>query len=334
LTVPATIFPVNRRLSAETPPSGWLDPYVLGTFCGLLAAFSYTCANAFLRAVHHCDPTWVSAIRAVPTVLIMSPVMGLMAARGQRVLPRPRVMLAVLAGGLVGQLVGNISFQWSLGEIGVALAVPLTLGGMIVSAAILGRTVLLEPITPRAALSLAILLTAIFVLSLGADDARRSVATSAAGPWRLAAGVAAACLAGVAYSVLNVILRHCTTRGAPLPATLLIVSLAGSISLSALAWMRIGPQGILATTPSQLAIMLAAGVCNTVGFTALTKSLQLTNVVYVNALNATQATLAALAGVLLFQEALSPWLAAGVLLTIAGLGSMAIAHRKMQEPAV
>jgi drug/metabolite transporter (DMT)-like permease len=80
--------------------------------------------------------------------------------------------------------------------------------------------------------------------------------------------------------------------------------------------------------------MLAAGVCNTVGFTALTKSLQLTNVVYVNALNATQATLAALAGVLLFQEALSPWLAAGVLLTIAGLGSMAIAHRKMQEPAV
>jgi drug/metabolite transporter (DMT)-like permease len=51
----------------------------------------------------------------------------------------------------------------------------------------------------------------------------------------------------------------------------------------------------------------------------LTKSLQLTSVVYVNALNATQAALAALAGVLIFQEAFSPRLLQGVLLTILGL---------------
>ena len=65
---------------------------------------------------------------------------------------------------------------------------------------------------------------------------------------------------------------------------------------------------------------------------ALTKSLQLTSVVYVNALNATQATLAALAGVLIFQEARSPWLLAGVALTIAGLMLLARAHRQMQVP--
>ena len=48
--------------------------------------------------------------------------------------------------------------------------------------------------------------------------------------------------------------------------------------------------------------MLAAGVCNTVAFIALTKSLQLTSIVYVNSLNATQATMAAIAGVFIFGE--------------------------------
>ena len=60
--------------------------------------------------------------------------------------------------------------------------------------------------------------------------------------------------------------------------------------------------------------------------------MQLTSVVYVNALNATQATLAAVAGVLIFREALSPWLALGVGLTIAGLMLLAWAHQAMREP--
>ena len=88
---------------------------------------------------------------------------------------------------------------------------------------------------------------------------------------------------------------------------------------------------MVATRPHDLALMLAAGVCNTVAFISLTKSLQLTSIVYVNALNATQATLAALAGVLIFREALSPWLALGVGLTIAGLMFLARAHREMQS---
>jgi drug/metabolite transporter (DMT)-like permease len=68
-----------------------------------------------------------------------------------------------------------------------------------------------------------------------------------------------------------------------------------------------------------LDIMLRAGICNALAFLALTKALQLTSVVYFNALNATQATMAAIAGVLLFGEPLSPALATGIALTIAGL---------------
>jgi DME family drug/metabolite transporter len=300
-------------------PQPLVDPFVIGTACGLASAVIYTAANSFLRSVSDCDPVWVSAVKAAPTVVFMAPWLATMAARRQRIIPGCTVAWAIVAAGLFGQLVGNVSFQWGLSQVGVALTVPLSLGGMIVSAAILGRVFLHEPVTPRAALSLATLLAAIGVLALGAGAARASVAPSVASPLQIAAGVAAGCLAGFAYSVLNVVIRYAVLRDMPLPTTLLLVSAAGLISLGTLAWTRIGVAGMVATKPTDLTLMLLGGVCNTLAFLSLTKSLQLTSVVYVNALNATQAALAALAGVLIFQEALSPWLVQGVALTILGL---------------
>jgi DME family drug/metabolite transporter len=311
--------------------SAVVDPHVLGTLCGLFSAFVYTCANSFLRAVDGCDPVWVSAIKAVPTVVIMTPVLAAMAVRGQRVLPPLRMLAAIGVGGLIGQLGGNISFQWALSQIGVALTVPLSLGGMILGAAVFGRVFLAEPVTPRAAVALGLLLLAICVLSLGADDAGRTLAKAPVASWKLAAGVAAACLSGVAYAVLNVILRYCITRGCPLPTILFTVSIVGLIALCFISWLRIGQSGIWATARGDLALMLAAGLCNTIAFVSLTKSLQLISVIYVNALNATQATLAAIAGVLIFREALSSYLALGVGLTIVGLMALAWAHRGMRE---
>jgi drug/metabolite transporter, DME family len=321
-----------------TPPPkdstqpGAIDPHFFGTLCGLFSALLYTGANAFLRAVHDCDPVWVAAIRAVPTVVVMAPVLAIMVWRRQPLVPSYRLAGLIVLGGLFGQLGGNISFQWSLHIIGVALSVPLCLGGMIVGAAILGRVVLYEPLTPRVLLALGLLLGAIFVLAFGARDASRAMATEPTSPLLLAGGVAAACGAGFCYATLNAILRYCTIRGAPLPTALFTVSAVGAISLSSLAWLRLGTAPLLATQPHDLAIMLAAGVCNTFAFIALTKSLQLTSVVYVNSLNATQATMAAVAGVFIFNEALSPWLAVGICLTIAGLAVLARAHQAMRAP--
>jgi len=329
---------VNPRQQLEPPVAGLVDPHLFGTLCGLFSALIYTCANSFLRAVHHCDPVWVSTIRAVPTVAIMAPVLALLASRGRPVVPQPRYLLLIAVGGLCGQLGGNICFQSALHIIGVALAVPLCMGGMIVSAAILGRVFLAEPLTPRVLLALAILLAAIAVLAIGAGEAGRAMQSSAdslpapAPPWRLAAGVAAGCGSGVFYTLLNTILRYCVTRGAPLPTSLFIVSTVGVIGLGSIAWLRIGGAGMRATLPADLAIMLAAGLCNTVAFLALTKSLQLNSIVYVNALNATQATLAAIAGVVIFREKLSPWLVVGIGLTIVGLMALARAHRALRTP--
>jgi drug/metabolite transporter (DMT)-like permease len=306
-----------------------VEPHALGTICGLFSAFVYTGANSFLRAASG-DPVWISAIKAVPTVAIMGVVVAGLAMRGQRVLPQPRMLAGIALGGLVGQLGGNIAFQWALSQIGVALTVPLSLGGMIFFAAVLGRVFLYEPVTPKAAIALLLLLAAIAVLSLGARAASQQVTQAPVPVLRIVAGVTAACLSGLAYSVLNVILRYGVTRGAPLPATLFTVSIVGLVALGAIAYLRIGPRGMIETAPRDWLFMLAAGLCNTVAFFSLTKSLQLTSVVYVNALNATQATLAAIAGVLIFREPLSEWLAMGIGLTVAGLLVLARAHRGLR----
>jgi DME family drug/metabolite transporter len=325
---------VNARPPELAPAARFHDPHLAGTLFGLLSAFCYTAANVFLRSVAQCDPFWVSAMKALPTVVALAPIVIGMALRGQRLLPTPGSVVAIIAVGMLAQVGGNASFQFSLGVVGVALAVPLTLGGMIVSAAILGRVFLGEPVTFKAAAALALMFAAILILSLGAEKARLSIGNvPAAGPdpWRLAAGVAGACFSGLAYSVLNVVLRYFMTRhGASLPVTLFTVALTGTVCLSAIAAARLGVPALVATRPLDMGLMLTAGVCNTVAFISLTRSLQLTSIVYVNALNATQATLAALAGVLVFQEALSPWLALGVVLTICGLMLLARAHREMQ----
>ncbi len=235
-------------------------------------------------------------------------------------LPKLSIWLAIGGAALVGQLGGNTSFQYALGQIGLALTVPLSLGGMIVGSTLLSRIWLHEKISLTAATAVGVLLLSIAVLSLGADKAReRLLVEATANPWQLALGVSAACGSGLAYAVLNVVIRFCIQRGATLPATLLTVSIVGMISLGLLSVQRVGVRAMLATDQFDFVMMLLAGICNAVAFVALTRCLQLTSVVYANALNAAQAALAALTGVLIFREPASAALTAGVGLTVLGL---------------
>jgi drug/metabolite transporter, DME family len=298
---------------------------LISTTCGLLSAVGYTAANGFLRAVAHCDPVWVSAVKAFPNILLVGPWLLALHFRGFPVLPARSVIVKLALAGLVGQVFGNVLFQWSLGVIGLALAVPLCLGTIIVGGALLGRMVLHEPLTVRTLFSVGLLIGAISVLSLGAGEAQRSVAATmidvsqADSWWRLVAGVAAATASGLAYAVLGVVIRYGVSGRASLSATIFIVGLAGAISLGSLTLWQIGWEGVMATRSHDLTMMLLAGLLNTAAFFALTKAFQLASIVYVNALNATQATMSAIVGVLLFQEAFSKELVLGIVLTIAGL---------------
>ena len=169
----------NRAVKASNPPTPrrltlpriLREPLVFGTLCGLSSAIGYTAANACLRAVADCDPVWVSCVKAFPTVVLFGPFLLVRLLKGLETFPHWQPMQALIVASLVCQLLGNVVFQWSLGVIGMALAVPLTLGAMIVGAAVMGRLILHEPVTITMAVSILILLSAVFVLSLGAGEA-------------------------------------------------------------------------------------------------------------------------------------------------------------------
>jgi DME family drug/metabolite transporter len=302
---------------------------LVGTICGLIAAVGYTATNACLRQVALEDPLWVCCLRALPTVLLFGPVVLWRMLRGEQAFPSRKVIGIIVLGAVFSQLIGNGLFQWSLQVVGLAMAVPLCLGTLIVGSAVLGRAWLKEPITPRTATSLMLLVGAIVVLSLGANAAHRAVSeslgvASAEGhsAWQIAAGVAAACGSGVFFSMLGVTIRYSVTNQAAPTTMMFIVGLVGTVGLGIMTFGRLGIAGVADTTAADLAAMLGAGVLNALSFIFMTKALQLTNLAYAYALNATQATMGALAGVLIFHEATTPWLGFGIALTIAGLQHM------------
>jgi drug/metabolite transporter, DME family len=310
--------PSTRRV---TLPSSLSDPLAFGVLCGLAASLGYTAANVCLRAVSHCDAVWVSSVKAFPTVVMFGPVLLYGLSRGTDRLPPARQLLALVIASLISQLGGNVVFQWSLGVVGIALAVPLTLGTQIVAGAILGRVVLHEPVTVRMALSTLVLIGAISVLSLGAGDASRSVTLTQQPPsqWLVAAGVAAACLSGFAYALLGVVIRYAVSDRMSIPLTLVSVTLTGVVALGSVATVRLGVSGLLATLPRDFWTMMLAGFFNGIAFLALAKSLQLIPLLYVNALSSSQAAMAAIAGILVFAEPSSPTLWLGVAMTVSGL---------------
>lgn len=298
-------------MSLKKPPSSGVAWAVA---CGLFAATGYTAANICLRAAAEVDPIWVSAIKTIP-VLAASGLLLIHRFAVGRLNPLPRWMLIELsAAGLVGHLLGNVAFQWALGVIGVALDVPITMGMIIGSGAALGWLMLGERVTTRGAISLLLLVVAIALLGLGGDAAAPDA------PWRrVFAGVAAACLAGAAYSYLGIAIRRSRVNGAPLGVPLFIVSAMGAMALFPFAALRLGYSGMAATSAAEWRYMIGAGVFNALAFFALTHSFKVLNVVAVNALNSAQIAMCALAGVWLFGEPATPWLALGCGLTLAGL---------------
>lgn len=320
-TCPVPGIPSSPSKRCLTLPSSLSDPLALGVLCGLAASLGYTAANVCLRAVSHCDPVWVSSVKAFPTVVMFGPVLLYGLSRGTDRLPPARQLAALVIASLISQLGGNVVFQWSLGVVGIALAVPLTLGTQIVAGAVLGRVVLHEPVTVRMALSTLMLIGAISVLSLGAGDASRSVTATQEPPtaWLVAAGVVAACLSGFAYALLGVVIRYAVSDRMSIPLTLVSVTLTGVIALGLVATLRLGVSGLLATLPHDFWTMMLAGFFNGVAFLALAKSLQLIPLLYVNALSSSQAAMAAIAGILIFAEPSSRTLWLGVAMTIAGL---------------
>ena len=287
-----------------------------GILFGFGSAVGYALTNAFLRQAAAEPPIWVSGIKAACTAAIFLPWFLWLAGRGVRVLPPPRMCWGLLAVSVFVQYFGNVYYQYALQTIGLALAVPVNLGVMIFSGAVLGRAFMREPLTPKITLGLAIIVTSIAILS--SQKAPPPIIPSAAGTWF--AGITAASLSGVAYAVLGLVIRRSMRHQIPLATPIVFVSVVGTVGLLGLSYLQEGPTAIAAIGRVSWIAMITAGILNGIAFLSLTQALKMLPVVYVNGINAANMLFSALIALIYFLEPWSPQLGWGIAVMLVGLG--------------
>ena len=287
-----------------------------GILCGIASAVFYTCSNIALRQSVGVDPFLVSAMKAVPTVLFLAPFVVFMRFSGRTIATSLKMVPRFAAVSLVGQVFGNGAFQLALGSIGLAATVPIVLGVLIIGGAILGRVLLNEPVRPRTIIAMIALIVAVLVLSQPGSTKPPDQSLT---PWPVWIGVMCAAASGFAYSLFGVVMRQTLNGGVSAPATMLISGIVGSFALWTITFSRLEPASLAEYSSNQWGFMAAGGLFNFAAFIALSMSLKTLPVVSVNLINASQVAMAAIAGVMLFAEPITPPLVSGIALTFFGL---------------
>lgn len=286
------------------------------------AAIGYTLSNmAFRDVATRSDLGWVmwaTAMKAIPVTLASWVLVGLRHSRGLPSLPTRGHWLPLIAAGLATQFAGNVMFQTALGIVGLAFTVALTFAGIIVGGAILGRIMLGEPITPRAVVSMALLLAAVAILQVDAGQTARSVAGSVS-TLQIVGGGLAALGSGIGFAFCGVIIRRALRSEMSHTATVVVICTTGVVLCGPIGAALLGVRGIAAIPPEMIGMMLLGGVMNAFAFFAVSAGFQRLSVVKVNLINSSQVALAAIAGVAFFGEALTIWTGTGIVLTLIGL---------------
>ena len=314
--------------------------------CGLGAAILYTLTNIALRDCVDVDAYLVSAVKAVPTVVLLGPLIGWFAVSGQTVVANREHIPQFIVASCGAQFLGNVSFQKALEYIGLAASVPITLGVLIVGGALFGIFLLNESVSRQKVIAMITLIVAVIVLSIPSDPPDISPIEQTDSPSLSSANHSAgaaiaklqsptknrsdvligsfwAALSGLAYSYFGVSMRKTLQSGVSSAATMFISGVVGMLTLWTFCAATLGPTQILQTSGKQWTTMIVAGGCNFSAFIAITAALRRLPVVAVNLINASQVAMAAAAGVVVFGEPITRTLAVGIVLTILGLAILA-----------
>ena len=346
--------------SAEpgSPPRLPVRASTLGTVFCVLSAVFYTLMGICQRELSTtADPVWVNCVQASVSTVVFGFYLSFCSLRGRSAWPTWGVALGLMALGVITQL-GGSSYQWSLGVVGLAIGNPLQMGVMLAAAALLGWIVLGERVGWRTITAIAVITASVLLLSVGAEEASQTISAAqtttdvasggaAGGPaadeapdkpdvplLMVLLGVGGACLAGVAFAILTVGMRKTATENTSPEAIVFFINLMGILFLGPWAAAQLGLRGMLATSPRDLIVMLAVGLCNLLAFLLIAKALQLAGVVRVNVINnALTTALTVLAGIVIFAEPAKRELIVGIVLTLAGIVLISTAEAEEAKEA-
>lgn len=300
-----------------------VDLYRRGIILGAVSSMGYSAANVFLRAVDDCDPVWVSCIKAVPTILVVLPWLVWRYRNVERKICPRNLALGLVLLSMTSHFLGNVGFQWSLNKIGISLAVPICLGVLIVTGALVDWWFLKDRPSRRTLWSMMILITAVVVLSTGGKEAfaqlKATLDAPDSNPYLLALAVGAVIVSGINYGFFGAVIKVVGNRGVSQPAIMTIISTTGFLFLLVISALNGSWEVDRNLELDHLFLMTLAGICNAIAFVALVSAIKILSVTRYNLVNASQAALGAICGAAIFDEPVSVWMVGGIILTVIGL---------------
>jgi drug/metabolite transporter (DMT)-like permease len=310
--------------SPEQPPrKSAVSSAVLGVGCCILAAISYTIANACLKqlsTMREIDPAWATCIRESSAFVFACLCILVQIMRKKSFFPPWKEIGILVAVGLAVQMIGNLGILWAMGKVGLAVTIPTSSGMQLLACALGGRFLFGERLTVRSCVALGLLAIALIFLGMGAETAGKSNAIGQSASSIILFAVVASCLAGISYASLSIAMRRISNMAIPQTSLLFLVAGMGVATMWPLSFYRMGAAAMLDTvsTPAFL-WLIAASAFNLIGFFGFAKGLQLTSVVHASVLNASQVAMSAIVGILYFNEPRNLWLALGIIVTVFGI---------------
>lgn len=289
-----------------------------GEAWAIVAAIAFTLVNITLRsAAVDIDPYVGSALRQVPVAVLGLGAM--LISRGREFRPgNPgfigwTFVAALLAGGFLSFVIGNVLYFVGLAEGGLGITVSASQGAVVFAGMGLGIVFLRERPRREQWLGAIVIGVGLVLVAIAQAGELRPL-------WVL--GLLAALLAGSSYAATNVATRLVQRERPMLFVVLAGTSAGGLIPLAVILTIRALAGGGPATEdvePTAIAIVLLAGVFNAVALIGLTQAMRESTVATTNTLSASQLVFSFVASVLLFNEVGSPAMVLGVVLVMAGI---------------
>ncbi len=293
-----------------------------------VSAVAYTAVGVLLRvAAPTIDPVLGSLLRLLPVWAIAAAV--LLARRGLELRPSAakfigrRQIVALLAGGAISFVVGNVLYFLALNAAGLGVAAGGVQAGSVLGGLWIGLLALGE--RPRREQ----LLGAVIIVAGLAGIALAQTATLADLWWL---GLLLALGAGTTYAMANTASRFVQRRRPLLFATLVVSSTGGLLPLAAIVVWRAATGALAPVDTASAMAVLAAGLVNAVALASLAQAVRTAPVATVNTISSASVPLSFIASVLLFSETGSMPMVAGILLVTAGI-VVAQARRTAAAPA-
>jgi O-acetylserine/cysteine efflux transporter len=290
----------------------------------LVSAIAYTVVNVTLRAAAPTiDPALGSLLRLIPLAVVA----WFVVLRGGAHEYRPghpeflgwRLIGALVVGGAISLVLGNILYFRALTEGGLGITVSGIQAGSVLGGIAIGLVVLGDRPRPAQLAGAGIIVVGLALIAAARTGELLQL-------WWL--GLLFALGAGTTYAIANVFTGYVQRR-----RPLLFVSLAGS-NLGGFVPLAVIVGASAATTPAGPAVdaysafwVMVAGCANAVALAGLAMSLRSTTIAATSTISSASIVLSFVASVVIFNESGQPLMVLGVLLVTAGIVAAQLGRR-------